>query len=175
MITISGNPYLTVSSNLRVSSTNKSKLVTPVEPSMVIGFPNQVGDIGRYELRDQRSYFSKFDGGSCHVFELALNNIVDGDLLNYADQCSDLFIKHYRYYSDQCTELFDNCYQVMFDENTVDQKTFQLDKREFNRRIFDIYRFAKSSVAATIPVKPFTSVKKISTNPKYDSGRFLIK
>lgn len=173
MITISGKPFQFSGKPLQENTA--SKVVMLAEPSMVIGYPNQVGDIGRYELRDQRSYFSKFEGGACYMFELALNNIVDGDLLNYADQCSGLFTKHYNYYSDQCYELFDSHCQVLFDENTLSAATFHADRREFNRRIFDIYRYAKSSVAATVPDKPFISVKKISTNHKYDSGLFLIK
>lgn len=128
--------------------------------AIVVGYPNQIGDCGRYELGDQRMYFSKFDGGASLIFELALCNAVSGDLIAYTEQCN---------------ELLDNYYQSRFEENTVSIEQYQHDRREFNRRIFDIYRYAKSSLSSLGENLGFSTVKRIATNRKFDSSKFLLK
>lgn len=128
--------------------------------SIVVGYPNQVGDAGRYTLRDQRDYFSKFDGGASRTFGMALSNVVAGDLLNYTEHCN---------------EVFDNHYQVFFDENTARMDDYNAERREFNRRIFDIYRFAKTSVGVLGTDLPFTKVKQLTHNQSFDTGMFLLR
>lgn len=143
--------------------------------SIVVNYPNTVGISGRYTLRDQRTYFSKFEGGASYVFELALRNVVDGDLLNYTDQCGSLFEKKYINYSDKCNEIFDTLYQVLFEENTTVLDEYHTERREFSRRIFDIYRFAKTGLGVLGDDLPFSSVKKLTYDKQFDSGSFLLK
>lgn len=128
--------------------------------AIVVNYPNQVGDHGRYELRDQREYFNKFDGGADYIFELALQNVIDGDLLAYTEQCAAIFDRHY---------------QIRFEENTMNFALYQHDRREFNRRIFDIYRYAKSSLGCLGENLGFSMVKRIATNRIFDSTSYLLK
>ncbi|BAW18984.1 hypothetical protein [Ralstonia phage RP12] len=139
--------------------------------AIVVGYPNQIGSSGRYELPDQRTYFSKFNelsGGSSQIFELALQHVLDHDLVDYFDQC---------------VEIFDSYYQILFDENTIDLEKYQIDRREFFRRTFDIYRYAKTSLIHLVPKKdnqdfvdyPFSHVKRLSSNCQFDSGTFLLR
>jgi hypothetical protein len=143
--------------------------------ALVVNYPNQRGDAGRYPLFDQRNYFRKFDGGSNSIFELALQNVVHGDLLAYTEQCSEIYNSYYKAYEAQCGEVFDNHYFPQFQDNTVDMTRYHDDRREFNRRIFDVYRYAKSSLAVLGENTGFSMVRRLSTNPKFDSGSFLLK
>lgn len=128
--------------------------------ALVVRYPNLVGDCGRYELRDQRTYFSKFQGGASYIFELALYNLVCGDLQQYELWCND---------------IFDNYYLVLFEENTTTREAYHDDRREFNRRIFDIYRFAKSSLSSVGQNLGFSSVTKLAFNRTFDTSSFLVK
>jgi hypothetical protein len=143
--------------------------------AIVVNYPNQRGDAGRYPLFDQRDYFKKFEGGSNHIFELALNNVVGGDLLAYTDSCNEIYDSYYRAYEVQCSEVFDNHYFPQFQDNTVNLKHYHDDRREFNRRIFDVYRYAKTSLAVLGENTGFSMVRRLSTNPQFDSGSFLLK
>lgn len=130
--------------------------------SLVVNYPNQVGDCGRYELRDQRSYFSKFEGGASYIFELALEHILydELDLLTYACDCNDIFDQHYN---------------ERFAENSTSLSSYHIDRREFNRRIFDMYRFARSTVGALGKDHKLSTVKRISTNNAFDTCSLLLR
>lgn len=128
--------------------------------ALVVGYPNQIGDSGRYTLADQRTYFSKFQCGSNHIFELALQHVVCGDLLDF---------------NDQCDMIFDSHYQLLIEENTTDLKKYQNDRREFFRRTFDIYRYAKTSLQYLGEELGFTKVKRLTYNSQFDSGTFLLR
>lgn len=146
-----------------------------INNAIVVNYPNQRGDVGRYPLVDQRDYFRKFDCGSNAIFELALHNVVNGDLLAYTEQCTEIYDAHYRAYEAQCSEIFDNHYFPQFQDNTVVMESYHDDRREFNRRIFDVYRYAKTSLAVLGENTGFSMVRRLSTNPKFDSGSFLLK
>jgi hypothetical protein len=128
--------------------------------AVIVSYPNQVGDPGRYELRDQRKYFSQFDGGASLVFQLALENAVDGDLLAF---------------NELCNEYFDNQYSNYLDDNSMTLDVYHIEKKEFNRRIFDIYRYAKTSLATLGDDPGFSTVKRVVINHKFDTGSFLLK
>lgn len=129
--------------------------------AIVVNYPNQVGDYGRYPLRDQREYFSKFEGGASYIFELALRNVVDGSgVVTFADQCSEVLERYY-----------DFCFAV----NAVTMQQYHEDRREFQRRIFDIYRYAKSSLGVLGEDLGFSLVRRIATNRNFDSSSFLLK
>lgn len=130
--------------------------------SLVVNYPNQIGDCGRYELRDQRTYFSKFEGGASKIFEMALEHILcDGyDLMTYIAEANAIFDQHYH---------------QRFAENSTSLQEYHNDQREFNRRIFDIYRFAKSSLGALGKNHGLSTVKRIAFNRTFDSGSFLLK
>lgn len=144
-------------------------------PAMIVNYPNTRGEPGRYSLDDQRDYFNKFEGGSCHIFQLALANALSGDLLKYSSECTVLFDCYYQNYTTACLEIFDNHYDLAWNENTVTPQLYSEDQKEFNRRIFDLYRYAKTSVAAIVPDKDCFTVSKIAGNPQFDSGVFLIR
>lgn len=143
--------------------------------SIVVNYPNTRGDSGRYALFDQRDYFRKFEGGSSSIFEIALNNVVSGDLLAYTEQCGEIYDSYYRVYETQCSEVFDNYYLPLFQNNAMDMQRYHDDRREFNRRIFDVYRYAKTSLAVLGENTGFSMVRRLSTNPQFDSGSFLLK
>ena len=128
--------------------------------AIVVSYPNQIGDVGRYDLRDQRTYFSQFDGGAQYIFQLALENIIDGDLLAF---------------HQQCLEYRDNHYHEDLQYNMVDLAEYHRNKREFQRRIFDIYRFAKTSLKSLGDETDFSRVSRLSTNHVFDTGSFIIK
>lgn len=144
-------------------------------PAMIVNYPNTRGESGRYPLADQRNYFSKFEGGSCRIFQLALANALSGNLLKYSAECTIIFDCYYNQYTTACLEIFDNHYDVRWNENTVTPLMYSEDIKEFNRRILELYRYAKSSVSAIVPDKDVFDVTKISGNPQFDSGVFLIK
>ena len=129
--------------------------------AIVVNYPNQVGDCGRYELRDQRMYFSKFNDGASKIFELALEHLLcdELDLLTYVSDCS---------------VIFDHHYHERFEENTATFSEYHLDQREFHRRIFDIYRFAKTSVGVLGKDHGLSTVKRIAHNRSFDTGSFLL-
>lgn len=127
--------------------------------AIVVNFPNYIGDEGRYDLRDQRAYFSQFDGGVSYVFQLALEHVIDGDLLSFHKQCEE-----YR----------DNHYHELFQYGQVNLAHYYRDRKEFQRRIFDIYRYAKTSLAALGNVN-LLDVKRLSTNRNFDTASFLVK
>lgn len=128
--------------------------------AIVVAYPNQIGNYGRYELSDQRLYFSKFYCGASGIFELALHNAISGSLLEYIESCND---------------ILDQYYEIRFEENTTSIDLYHDDHREFNRRIFDIYRYAKTSLGALGENLGFSMVKRIATNRRFDSGTFLLK
>lgn len=128
--------------------------------AIVVSYPNQIGDCGRYELRDQRTYFSKFEGGSSYFFELALNTVLTHDLPQYCEWCNEAFDVHY---------------VQQFEENTTNLEVYNDDRRNFNRRCFDLYRFAKSSLSSIDPELGFSSITRIATNHKFDSSSFLVR
>lgn len=127
--------------------------------AIVVNYPNQVGDTGRYALSDQRDYFSKFYCGSSFIFELALSHALDGDLLSFQTACGEIFDQHYH---------------VRFDENTANLIEYTADRREFYRRTFDLYRYAKTSLNALGKNHGFTTVRRLSTNHRFDTGSFLL-
>lgn len=143
--------------------------------AIVVNYPNQRGDVGRYSLIDQRNYFSKFEGGSYRIFELALFNVVHGDLLAYTEQCDQIYDTYYKEYVSQCSEIFDNHYFPRFEDNTVSMTLYHDDRREFHRRIFDLYRYAKSSVAVLGDNPGFSHVNRLYINSEFDSGSFILK
>lgn len=126
---------------------------------IVIGFPNTVGDPGRYDLRDQRTYFHQFDGGASYVFQLALENVLGGDLLAY---------------NEQCNEYMDGHYHELFFDNSMTLVNYHKNKKEFNRRILDIYRYAKTSMSV-LGKHDFTEVRRFYTDKILDSSLFIIK
>lgn len=130
--------------------------------AIVVSYPNLVGDCGRYELRDQRLYFSKFNDGASKIFELALEHLLcnELDLLTYVGDCG---------------VIFDHHYHERFEENTTTFDAYHRDQREFNRRIFDIYRFAKTSLGALGKDHRLSEVKRIAVNRTFDTGSFLLK
>ena len=130
--------------------------------ALVVNYPNQIGDCGRYELRDQRSYFSKFEDGASFIFELALFHILSDelDVTTFAADCGLIFDQHYH---------------QRFAENSTSLPAYHADQREFNRRIFDIYRFAKSTLGVLGKNHGLSAVKRIATNRSFDSGSFLLK
>jgi hypothetical protein len=128
--------------------------------AVIVSYPNQAGDPGRYDLRDQRAYFTQFDGGSSYVFELALENALSGDLLDFNEACNT-------YFDNQCI--------LLFADNSITLDDYHKLRKEFNRRIFDIYRYAKTSLARLGDEPGFSKVVKLSANPKFDSGSFLLK
>lgn len=152
-----------------------AKLVLPARPDMIVSYPNTLGQSVRYSLQNHREYFRKFSGGSMGIFQLALENVLDGDLVSFAEQCNLKRISTYGEYKDKCEPIFDNCYGSQLDENTISVDQYVTEYREFNRRIFDIYRYAKTSVSHLGIPKTGLSVKKIHESPKFDSGAFLIK
>lgn len=129
------------------------------ETAVVVSYPNHAGDSGRYELADQRSYFSRFTIGSNFMFELALKHVISGDLLSFHEECE---------------EIFESSFQVMLSENTMRMDNYHDVRREFQRRTFDLYRYAKSSLHKLGENPGFTSVKRLSTNHRFDSGKFLL-
>lgn len=142
--------------------------------TIVVNYPNQRGDVGRYSLTDQRNYFSKFEGGSYRIFELALFNVVHGDLASYAEQCEEIY-DAYQDYKNQCSEIFDNHYDLRLQDNTFDMAAYHDDRREFQRRIVDIYRYAKTSLAVLGNNPGFTHVNRLSLNQRFDSGSFILR
>lgn len=152
-----------------------SKSVLPALPDMIVSYPNNLGQSGRYSLIDHRDYFRKFSGGSLGIFHLALTNVLDGDLINYVEQCDIKRSLSYMTFTDNCDPIFDNTFGNSVEDNTMSINQFANEAREFNRRIFDIYRYAKTSVAHLGIPKSGLSVKKIHESPKFDSGAFLIK
>ena len=130
--------------------------------ALIVNYPNQVGDCGRYELHDQRSYFSKFACGASHIFELALEHILSDEL--------DLMT-----YVADCNVIFDQHYIERFEENSTSLEEYHNDQREFNRRIFDVYRFAKSTLGAIGKDHGLSVVKRIAFNRNFDTGSFLLK
>lgn len=139
--------------------------------SMLIRYPNNIGDSGRYTLTDQREYFSKFPGGSCRFFQLALENVLCGDLLEYVNQCTNL----YDLYKEQCDGIFDTVYAPLVADNTFNEQDYLDESREYSRRIFDIYRYAKSSVAPVGIDRDINTVQLVLSNPRFDTGAFLIR
>jgi hypothetical protein len=128
--------------------------------AIVVNYPNPIGDAGRYSLRDQRDFFSRFDGGASAVFGVALENVLDGDMLHFFEQIDN---------------VFESYYQMRLDENTATMEMYQADKREFYRRTFDVYRFAKTSLKRLGENAGLSEVKRIAANCKFDSGSFLLK
>lgn len=128
--------------------------------AIVVNYPNQVGDAGRYTLRDQRDFFSRFEGGARTLFGIALQNVLGGDLLHFQEQVG---------------EVFESYYQSRLDENTATMSMYQQDQREFYRRTFDIYRFAKTSLTCLGENPGFCQVKQLASNQRFDSGSFLLK
>lgn len=151
------------------------KLVVPAKPDMIVSYPNTLGQSVRYSLQDHREYFRKFSGGSMSIFQLALENVLDGDLLSFAEQCDLKRTSTYGVYKEKCEPIFDNCYGGQLDENTISINQYVTESREFGRRIFDLYRYAKTSVAHLGIPKTGLSVKKIHELPEFDSGAFVIK
>lgn len=129
------------------------------DPTIVINYPNTVGVMRRYDLKDQRAYFTQFDIGVYDVFRLSLENIIAGDLLNY---------------SKTCNAIFDNHCKLMFRDNTIKLNDYNTNKKEFNRRIFDVYRYAYSSLE-TLGKTPFTQVVPLSQNTQLDIGSFVLR
>lgn len=127
--------------------------------ALVVCYPNQIGECGRYTLRDQRSYFKKFDICSSSFFEMAIAEVIDGDLLSYFGKCDAVFEQHY---------------QRLFDENTTSITAYHVDKREFNRRVFDIYRYARSSLRCLGSATVFTKVAALKRNSLFDSASFVL-
>lgn len=140
--------------------------------AVVVSYPNQAGDPGRYDLRDQRSYFEQFDGGASRVFQLALENTIHGDLLEFHETCNEYFDSQF---STVCNETFDNQYGLCLEDNSLTLAQYHIAKKEFNRRIFDVYRFAKTSLARLGENPGFSTVRRIATNRTFDSGSFLLK
>ena len=130
--------------------------------ALVVNYPNQIGDCGRYGLRDQRSYFSKFEGGASLIFQLALEHIL----------CEELDITTF---AADCSVIFDQHYFQRFEENSTSLFEYHADQREFNRRIFDIYRFAKSSLGVLGKNHGLSAVKRIANNRTFDTGSFLLR
>ena len=151
------------------------KQVVPARPEMIVSYPNTIGQSVRYSLIEHRDYFRKFSGGSLGIFQLALENVLDGDLVSFAEQCDLKRTGTYSAYKDKCEPIFDNCFGDRLDDNTISINQYVIESREFSRRIFDIYRYAKTSVAHLGIPKTGLSVKKIQESPKFDSGAFLIK
>jgi hypothetical protein len=143
--------------------------------TIVVNYPNQRGDVGRYSLIDQRNYFSKFEGGSYRIFELALFNVVHGDLLAYTEQCEEIYDTYYKAYELQCSEIFDNLYLPSFEDNSIIMASYHNDRREFHRRIFDVYRYAKSSLAVLGPDPGFSHVTRLTLDHNLDSGSFILR
>ncbi len=137
-----------------------------MENAIVVGYPNTRGDVGRYSLADQRDYFGRFYCGSSHIFELALNHALGGDLLSFQDQCSSIFENHFQVLLDENT--------IALEENSLGLPSYQSERREFYRRTFDLYRYAKTSLAVLGKELPFTHVKRLSSNHRFDSGTFLL-
>lgn len=127
--------------------------------AVVISYPNQVGDAGRYTLIDQRNYFSRFNGGARHFFCMALEAIIHGSLAEYEKDCQ---------------LLFDAYYDALINENTASVKSYPDDRTEFARRIFDIYRYAKTSIDALGPATSFDKVRQLSLNRRFDTGSFIL-
>ena len=136
--------------------------MTNYHDALVVNYPNLIGDCGRYGLRDQRTYFSKYEDGAIKIFELALDHLINDklDLPMYADRCNEIFEQHY---------------QIRFEENSISLTDYHLDQREFGRRIFDIYRFAKSTISVLGKNHGLSVVKRIATNRTFDSCSFLLK
>jgi hypothetical protein len=130
--------------------------------AIVVSYPNLIGDCGRYGLRDQRTYFSKYEDGAIKIFELALDHLINDKL--------DLLM-----YADCCHEIFEQYYQTRFDENSISLSDYHIDQREFGRRIFDVYRFAKSSLSVLGKDHGLSTVKRLVTNRAFDTGSFLLK
>lgn len=128
--------------------------------TVVVSYPNTVGDAGPYTVVDQREYFSRFDGGARQVFELALSNCVDGDIVSFQAKCN---------------EIFENYYAPQFLDNTANLNTYNVDQKEFYRRTINVYRYAKTSLARLSPQFKFNTVVRLKDNQKFDSGSFLLK
>lgn len=87
-------------------------------------FPSSSGDYGRYDIPDQQNYFMKFPGGVISFVVVAVDHRLHGDLMSYMDACYEAFDRAYLEIS-----------QLITDEH------YSLDKREFSRRCFDIWRY----------------------------------
>lgn len=142
--------------------------------AIVVNYPNSRGDFGRYDLCDQREYFTKFEGGVTRIFELALQNTVDGDLLEFSSECNKIFDAKQNY-ENQCFEVFDNYYLQQPFDGGVSAQLYSDDRREFQRRIFDIYRYAKTSLACLGDNCGFSMVQRLKANPKFETCSFLLK
>ena len=129
--------------------------------ALVVNYPNQIGDCGRYELRDQRSYFSKFEGGASLIFQLALEHIL----------CDELDITTF---AADCGVIFDQHYFQRFEENSTSLPAYHADQREFNRRIFDIYRFAKTALHGLGDNHNLSKVRMLSRNKRFDAASFIL-
>lgn len=128
--------------------------------SIVVNYPNSFGDTGRYELKDQRAYFKQFDYGVSHLFYIALRNTLSGDLLSY---------------SDECNEYFDIHYDALFSNNAISLEQYQENRKEFNRRIFDIYRYARTSLKTLGEDLPYSHVDMLSYDDTYHTASFILK
>ena len=87
-------------------------------------FPASSGDYGRYELPNQQHYFAKFPGGIINFVVVAVDHRLNGDLISFMEACDG---------------VFEHCYSQISDLITDDH--YSLDKREFTRRCFDIWRY----------------------------------
>ena len=72
-------------------------------------------------------------------------------------------------------EVFEHHYAPQFEDNTVKIGTYLADAREYQRRVFDIYRYAKTSLQPLGEDLPFKTVRKFSTNKEFDTGTFLLR
>lgn len=114
-------------------------------------FPSSSGDFGRYDIEDQQNYFRKFPGGVIEIVALAVSFRLQDDLVGFSDACMERFERSY-------TEIS----QLITDEHYV------LDKREYARRCFDIWRYVTTLFRQTdyqnykinrvIPNQPFQKV-----------------
>jgi hypothetical protein len=87
-------------------------------------FPSSAGDYGRYEIENQQFYFSKFPGGVINFVIVAVDHRLHGDLISFMNACE---------------EVFDRCYSEI--SQLITDEHYSLDKREFSRRCFDIWRY----------------------------------
>lgn len=94
------------------------------KPPILFTFPGSSGDHGRYELFDQENYYKKFPGGLVRFFVDSVEHRLNGDLLSFMDSCEEVFLQSYREISQLITT-----------------EHYTLDRREFMRRCFDIWRY----------------------------------
>jgi hypothetical protein len=127
---------------------------------LLVRYPNQIGNCGRYTLNDQREYFSRFEGGAIRFFGVALQHALTGDLLSFQEECA---------------EIFETYYQPQFADNTASIAMYHDEQREFFRRTFDLYRYAKTSIGHLGDELPFIHVRPLDFNHRFDTGAFLLR